>query len=58
MLKLDHLQDVYPLPRVDDTLSPLGEAQYFLSIDLASGYWQVELDEDARANSALLPWLL
>ena len=25
---------------------------YFSSLDLASGYWQIELDEDARKKSA------
>ena len=45
-------KDVYPLPRVEDILDTLGEAKYFTSLDLASGYWQVELDEDARAKSA------
>ena len=45
-------KDVYPLPRVEDILDTLGEAKYFSSLDLASGYWQVELDEDACAKSA------
>ena len=45
-------KDVYPLPRVDDLLSSLGGAKYFTSLDLASGYWQVELDEDAKLKSA------
>ena len=45
-------KDVYPLPRVEDILDTLGEAKYFTSLDLASGYWQVELDEDACAKSA------
>ena len=40
-------KDVYPLPRVEDILDTLGDAKYFTSLDLASGYWQVELDEDA-----------
>ena len=44
-------KDVYPLPRVEDILDTLGEAKYFTSLDLASGYWQVELDSDARAKS-------
>ena len=38
-------KDVYPLPRVDDILIALGESKYFSSLDLASGYWQIELDE-------------
>ena len=45
-------KDVYPLPRVEDILDTLGEAKYFISLDLASGYWQVELDQNARAKSA------
>ena len=45
-------KDVYPLPRVDDLLGALGGAKYFSSLDLASGYWQVELDEEARQKSA------
>ena len=45
-------RDVYPLPRVDDLLDALGEAKYFSSLDLASGYWQVELDTHAREKSA------
>ena len=45
-------KDVYPLPRVEDILDTLGEAKYFTSLDLASGYWQVGLDEDACAKSA------
>ena len=32
-------KDVYPLPRVEDILDTLGEAKYFTSLDLASGYW-------------------
>ena len=45
-------RDVYPLPRIDDILDTLGKAKYFSSLDLASGYWQVELDEDACQKSA------
>ena len=44
-------KDVYPLPRVD-IFDTLGEAKYFSTLNLASSYWQVELDEDARAKSA------
>ena len=45
-------KDVYPLPRVDDILIALGDSKYFSSLDLASGYWQIELEEDARKKSA------
>ena len=32
------------MPRIDDTLDSLGDASYFTALDLASGYWQVEVD--------------
>ena len=43
---------MYPLPRIDDILDTLGKAKYFPSLDLASGYWQVELSPKARQKSA------
>jgi len=46
------VKSAYPLPRIDDSLDALGEAKYFSTLDLASGYWQVELDKDARDKSA------
>ena len=46
-------KDVYPLPRVDDILDALGNAKYFSTLDLASGYWQVPLDDDARPKQLL-----
>ena len=45
-------KDVYPLPRVNDVLDTLGNAKYFTTLDLASGYWQVPLDNDARPKMA------
>ena len=36
-------KDCYPLPRIDDMLETLSGAQWFTSLDLASGFWQVEL---------------
>ena len=37
---------------MDDIFDTLNGAQYFTSLDLASGYWQVEFDDDAHAKSA------
>ena len=48
------VKDAYPLPRIDDSLDALGGAKYFSTLDLASGYWQVEMNDDARAKSAFV----
>ena len=45
-------KDVYPLPRVDDILDTLGKAKYFSTLDLTSGYWQIEMDPATRDKSA------
>ncbi|GBN48124.1 Transposon Ty3-I Gag-Pol polyprotein, partial [Araneus ventricosus] len=47
-------KDVYPLPRIDDTLDSLKGAQFFSSMDLRSGYWQIEVDEADREKTAFV----
>ena len=42
----------YPLPVIDDILARLGEAKYFTTLDLKSGYWQVLMDERDREKTA------
>ena len=44
--------DVYPLPRIDDSLDLLAHTKYFSTLDLASGYWQVKMDEASREKTA------
>jgi hypothetical protein len=46
-------KDVYPLPRIEDMLDRLKGMKYFSSLDLASGYWQVEVDEPDKEKTAL-----
>ena len=41
------VKDAQTLPRIEDSLDSLGGAVIFTSLDLKSGYWQLELDEDS-----------
>ena len=44
--------DPYLMPRIDDTLDQLGKAKYFCTLDLISGYHQVELTEESKPKTA------
>ena len=52
--KLNQLtkKDAIPLPRTNDVLEALGGAQWFSSLDLASGYWQIQVKEEDRPKTA------
>lgn len=45
-------KDAYPLPRIDDVLDSLANACWFSTLDLASGYWQVEVDPKDKPKTA------
>ena len=40
--------DAHSLPIVNDTVDKIEGKKYYTSIDLASGYWQVEVDENSQ----------
>ncbi|KAE8989114.1 hypothetical protein PF011_g18907 [Phytophthora fragariae] len=45
-------KDVYPLPRMDETLEALGGALLFRTLDLKAGYWQIRVAEKDKAKTA------
>ena len=46
--------DVFPLPRVDDSLDQLSNSKYFTTLDLATSYWQVLVDPPPREKAAFV----
>lgn len=44
--------DKYPLPNITDIFDKLGKSNYFSTIDLASGYHQIEVNKDDRQKTA------
>ena len=48
------VKDAYPLPRIDDSLRLLGNQQWFSTMDLASGYWQVAMSPEARNQLSVI----
>ncbi|GFW45979.1 retrovirus-related Pol polyprotein from transposon 412 [Trichonephila clavipes] len=49
-------KDSYPLPRIDDTLDDtLSGHKWFSTLDLKSGYWQVEIHPEDREKQHSLP---
>ena len=47
-------KDTYPLPCIDEMLDNLGKAKWFTSLDLTSGYWQVQVKEEDKEKTAFI----
>ena len=48
------IKDNYPIPLIEETLDSLNSAKYFTTLDLASGYWQIALSDDAKKKTAFI----
>ena len=42
------IKDAHSLPQTEEILDCLNGAEWFTSLDLKSGYWQVEMEEDSK----------
>lgn len=40
------LKDVYPLPRIDDTLDTLGRMSYMTTLNQANACWSIPIKEE------------
>ncbi|GBC39999.2 putative integrase core domain protein [Rhizophagus irregularis DAOM 181602=DAOM 197198] len=47
-------KDNYPLPRIDELLDSLQNAQWFTTLDLASGYWQIKVRAEDQEKTAFI----
>ena len=45
-------KDSYPLPRMQETMESLVGAQFFSTMDLKSGFWQVKMSKKSRQYTA------
>ncbi|MCG8620490.1 MAG: RNA-directed DNA polymerase, partial [Proteobacteria bacterium] len=46
------LKDSYALPRIEQTLESLAGSRIYSTLDLTSGYWQVEMAEECKPYTA------
>ena len=46
--------DRFPLPRIDDLLESFRTANWFTTMDLASEYWQIEMNEEDKEKTAFI----
>ncbi|KAG3115409.1 hypothetical protein PI124_g924 [Phytophthora idaei] len=58
------VKDCYSMPLIDDILDVLGDAQLSATMDIASGYWNVPMEEESIPKTAftcqhgLYEWLI
>ncbi len=53
-LNMKTVRDQYPLPLIDECMLTLTGRVFYHGMDLANGYWQVEIDEKDRHKTAFL----
>ena len=47
-------KDAYPLPNIQEIFDTLGGASVFTTLDLRSGYWQIDMDAESIPKTAFV----
>jgi hypothetical protein len=48
------IKDKYPLPHVDDIFNAMHGCEYFSTLDMKSGFWQLPVHADSKAKTAFV----
>ena len=48
------VKDAYPLPRIDSMLDSLSGSSLYSTLDLATEYWQVQMDKEHKEKTAFI----
>lgn len=46
--------DAFTLPHIEDLLDQHGDSRYILTIDLASGFWQIKMHPRSQEKTAFI----
>lgn len=45
-------KNAYPLPRIDDAYQFLSKSKFFSTLDLKSGFWQIQMEESDKSKTS------
>ena len=48
------VKDAFPLPNIEECLDVVGETEFFSTLDMCSGYYQIEIAEEDRHKTAFI----